>query len=94
MLKYDGITMLKHSHSGSSYSCHPSSSTPDIPTAQTSNGKLNIKFYDDRDDNDDGGSGGGKCCKYGILTKLCWKYDGDHDAIDDDNNNDGLIAKS
>ena len=40
-------------------------------------------------DDDDGG----KDCKYGILTKLWWKYDGDLDAIDDDNDiDDGLIA--
>ena len=49
--------------------------------------------HDNDDDNgdDDGGSGGGKDCKYDILTKLSWKYDGGHDAIDDANDiDDGL----
>ena len=45
-----------------------------------------LSIYDDDDDcndDDDGGSGGGVDCKYGILTKLWWKYDSGHDAIDD-----------
>ena len=47
---------------------------------------------DDDNDDDGGGSGDGKDCKYGILTKLWWKYDGGHDATDDVNDiDDGLI---
>ena len=69
-----GLRMFKHSHSGSSYSCYPSSSTPDIPTAQTSNSALNIKFYDDREDNDDGGGGGhdnqGIACMKGFVKQI------------------------
>ena len=40
---------------------------------------------DDDSDDDDDDDGGGKDCKYGILSKVWWKYDGGHDAIDDDN---------
>ena len=57
MLKCDDMMIFKHSHNGSSYGYHPSSSTPDIPTAETSNSALNINFYDDREDNDDDGRG-------------------------------------